>query len=513
MEGVTPACIAPSYLECGPGSWRLPYVCAKRHWADQEFCSIRESPRRYTRHSDLSWLKLKTLEVGTDPIENPSAKIVQFGLLADGTRTEPDQNLYLVLDHPGGPTAGYNYGRHFLFQGHENGGDLAYVTRINLDVKDPAHRVTLLTPEGADGFTHFNSIDGSTYDPFTKTLLFTQENGSAGGVIQIRSTWPPVATTLDGIFGKAGYEGVHPDDRGSILLIEDTGGVLVNVNPADSTSPKTAKQPNSFVYRFWPYNVTDLSKGGKLQALQVSIDHQPVIFNAGDSVGDTFSLQQLQLHTPGTSYPVRWVTIHDTAVDGTDSFDANAAAKAAGATPFKRPENMAFLPGGEFRTFFFCPTGDTDATAGNVAELAARGSWGSIFRVDLRASRNTGRISILVLGDADHASFDNLTFANSNTLLPTEDRGDLLHGQLNKLDSVWAFSVNGKKSAKRFIALGRDATSVAAGEDNEPTGLHVSNGSPLFFAQPGSPLNLIGARGFVTRQHGDNVVWEVVPRD
>jgi hypothetical protein len=73
--------------------------------------------------------------------------------------------------------------------------------------------------------------------------------------------------------------------------------------------------------------------------------------------------------------------------------------------------------------------------------------------------------------------------------------------------------VNGRQSARRFIALGRDATSEAAGEDNEPTGLHVSNGNPLSFGQPGSMLNLLGARGFVTRQHGDNVTWEFVKTD
>jgi len=457
--------------------------------------------------------KFRTLAVGVDPLENPSAKITHYGLLADGTRTEPDQNLYLVLQHATGPTPGYNYGHHFLFQGHENGGNLAYVTRINLDVRDPAHRITLLTPEGADGFTHFNSIDGSTYDPFTNTFLFTQEAGTGGGVFQVTNTWPPVVTTLDGILGKGGYEGIHPDDRGNLLIIEDAGGVSVNVNPADPTSPKTAKQPNSFVYRFLPYDRTNISTGGKLQALQVSINGQPVVFNAGDPVGDTFSANQLQLHTPGTSYPVKWVTIHDTAVDGTASFDANAAAKTAVATPFKRPENAAFLPGSGFRTFFFCPTGDTDATSGNAPVLAARGSWGSIFRVDLRENRNSGRISIFVLGDPAHASFDNLTFADTNTLMATEDRGDTLHAQLNTLDSVWTFSLNGRQSAKRFIALGRDATSQAAGEDNEPTGLHVSNGNPLSFGQPGSMLNLLGARGFVTRQHGDNVTWEFVKAD
>jgi hypothetical protein len=457
--------------------------------------------------------KLKTRAVGADPLENPSAKITQFGLLADGTRTEPDENLYLVLDHVQGPTPGYDYGHHFLFQGHENAGNMAYVTRINLDVKDPAHRITLLTPEGADGFTHLNSIDGSTYDPISHTLFFTQEAGAAGGVLQVSLTWPPVVTTLDGILGKAGYEGIHPDDHGNLLIIEDTGGTSVNVNPQDPASPKVARQPNSFVYRFLPDDPRDVTKGGKLQALQVSINHQPVIFHASDPVGDTFSTNQLLLHTPGTSYPVQWVTVHDTDVDGFDSFDANAAAKAALATPFKRPENAQFLPGSDYRTIFFDATGDTDADAGNVPALAARGSWGSIFRVDLRHDRNSGKISIFVLGDAAHASFDNLTFADFNTLLAAEDRGDRLHGQLNTLDSVWAFPVNGHQAAKRFVALGRDATSVATGEDNEPTGLHVSNGSPFPFAQPGSPLNLLFARGFLTRQHGDNVVWEIVKSD
>ena len=66
-----------------------------------------------------------------------------------------------------------------------------------------------------------------------------------------------------------------------------------------------------------------------------------------------------------------------------ESFDANAAAKTARATPFKRPENMKFLPGSNFLTFFFGPTGDTNADAGNVDSLAKRGAWGSIFRVDL----------------------------------------------------------------------------------------------------------------------------------
>lgn len=476
--------------------------------------------------------RLKVLAQGTDRLENPSGTITTFGYLNDfppqpveATKTEADENTYLVFDHnPGGPTPGYNYGRRFLFQGHENSGDMGYVTRINLDVTDPLHRITLLTPVGSNGKTGFNSTDGSTWNPFTKTLLFTQERGSSGGVIQITPDWPPKVTTLEGILGKGGYEGIHPDDRGNILIIEDAGGTSVNVDPNNSSSPKAARQPNSFVYRFVPNDKTDLTKGGKLQALQVSIDDQPITFHANDPVGDTFSTNQLKLHTKGSSWPVRWVTVHDTAVNGFDSFDANAAAKAAGATPFKRPENGQFLPGSGFKTFFFDPTGDTNSDSGNRPELAARGAWGSIFRVDLDDSRDQGKISLFVLGTAEQSSFDNLAFAGRNTLLAAEDRGDGLHKQLNRLDSIWAYDVDGTDTnARRFLALGRDRASeidaayADAGTpgfqndgDNEPTGLHISPGYVTPQNLLGKSANLSGARWFFTQQHGYNTVYEIL---
>ena len=258
-----------------------------------------------------SGFALQQIATGTDPLENPSGVITQYGYLNDfppqtveATKTEGDENLYLVFGrNPGGPTANYDYGRHFLYQGHENSSDKAYLTRINLDVTDPAHRITLLTPLGDDGLTHLNRIDGSTYDPFSRTLLFTSENGSSGGVIQLTTAWPPVQTNMDGILGKGGYEGIHPDDLGNVYIIEDVGGSKVNVNPADPTSPKAARQPNSFVYRFVPNNFKDLTAGGKLQALQASVDGSPVVFHASDASGDVFSDAQLKLHTLGTSYP------------------------------------------------------------------------------------------------------------------------------------------------------------------------------------------------------------------
>src|SRR5262249_129654 len=101
---------------------------------------------------------------GTDPIENPSGVITTFGKLANGTNTEPDQNTFVIFQRsPGGPSQSINYGHRFLYQGHENAGDLAFLTRINLDVPDPAHRITLLTPvDPATGLTRLNRIDGST---------------------------------------------------------------------------------------------------------------------------------------------------------------------------------------------------------------------------------------------------------------------------------------------------------------------------------------------------------------
>ncbi|PYV61838.1 MAG: hypothetical protein DMG95_11270, partial [Acidobacteria bacterium] len=242
---------------------------------------------------------LKTVITGHAALENPSGAITNFGFLSDGTLTEPDENAYLVFDsNPGGPEADFDYGRHFVFQGHENSGNLAYITRVNLDVTDPIHRVTLLTPpDPVTGLTNFNSIDGSTYDPFTNTLFFTQEAGSNGGVIQVTPTWPPKVTTLYGIIGRGGFEGIHPDDWGNLLIIEDSGGVTVNVNPADPTSPKVAKQPNSFVYRFLPKDPSDVSAGGKLQALRVWVEGEPVVFHSADPVSDVFSTTQLALHT------------------------------------------------------------------------------------------------------------------------------------------------------------------------------------------------------------------------
>jgi hypothetical protein len=155
-----------------------------------------------------------------------------------------------------------------------------------------------------------------------------------------------------------------------------------------------------------------------------------------------------------------------------------------------------------------------------VPALPGRGSWGSIFRVDFpgedqstgkaNAHSGSGKISIFVLGDQFHAGFDNLIFVDPKTLLAAEDRGDTLHEQLNMLDSVWAYDVRKPNSqGVRFIALGRDAQSEVAGEDNEPAGVFVSDGDATVGAMLGNPINFQDRRIFFTQQHGDNQLWEI----
>src|SRR6478735_7957431 len=78
-------------------------------------------------------------------------------------KTEPDKNTYLVLKNgQPGPDPNYDYGTHFLYQGHESGTP-GVITRVNLDA-DQAHRATLLATTPAD-------IDRSTWDPFAHRLL------------------------------------------------------------------------------------------------------------------------------------------------------------------------------------------------------------------------------------------------------------------------------------------------------------------------------------------------------
>src|SRR5205807_1318172 len=137
--------------------------------------------------------------------------------------------------------------------------------------------------------------------------------------------------------------------------------------------------------------------------------------------------------------------------------DANAAAKTAGATPFKRPENGQFRPGTDFTEFFFDETGDTNllTEAGNNF-----GGFGSVQKLTTFHNSNDGALQVFYLCDADHNGFDNTAFWTKDKVVFVQDAGDTYHTQGNQLDSAFLFDVrvdyaNGAQPV-RILAQGRD---------------------------------------------------------
>jgi hypothetical protein len=436
--------------------------------------------------------------------------------LVEATKTEPDKNTYLILRNLHGADGSYDYGKHFVYQGHENAaGGNGYITRINLDA-DGEHRVTLLASTDSNGGT-LPLIDGSTWNPFAQRLLFTSEgNGSStGGVWQATPDVPSTVKALLGVFGRGGFEGIQTDRAGNVWVVEDIGGSTV----------AGAKVPNSFIYRFVPKVRSDLTRGGKLQALQViKLDHSgPIVFNGTNALTSDVK----DLHTYGNVFDTKWVTVHDTDVDGTATFNANDFAKSKGATPFKRPENGQFRPGTDFREFYFDETGDTSSTTTAGSDF---GGFGSVLKLSQSdPSAMTGKLTLLFKGDLQHTGFDNVAFWDANHVVFVEDRGDGLHTQANALDSAWMFDVrknyaNTANQPVRILAQGRDAlatidsafsgmTGFQNDGDNEITGMHVSDGDAgiegLLGWKVPQPFEH-GWRVFYTQQHGENVTWEIL---
>jgi hypothetical protein len=443
------------------------------------------------------------------------------GHKVEATKTEPDKNTYLVLEHQKGADPSYNYGTHFLFQGHENGPDgHGKITRINLDA-DGAHRVTLMAEKDVNDQL-LPTIDGSTWYPFSGHLLFTTESGSNASVLQATLDVPSKLEDISGILGRGGYEGIQADHWGRLIIVEDVGGKTGTAFPH-------ARQPNSFVYRFVPNNPSDLKAGGKLQVLQVKSKAHAgaIVFNAADVDGDISSQDQKDLHTYGNVFQTTWITIHDTAVNGFAPYNANAAAKAAAGTPFKRPENGQFRPGSNFSEFIFDTTGDTNALTEAGSEF---GGFGAIFR--LQMAGDSGALSLFFRGDVAHTGLDNCGFWDQNRIVFVEDAGDGLHTQRNALDSAYLFDLNinygsPANHAIRVLAEGRDASAALDSQfsgtpgfqndgDNEITGWHQSDGDPgvngLLGAKIPTPFRG-GWRLFFTQQHGDNNTFEILRKD
>jgi hypothetical protein len=484
---------------------------------------------------------------GSAKLENPQGIVTNYGyendaptldnpLLAqmvptpasatEAIKTEPDKNTYLVFKQgmPGADPA-YDYGSHFLYQGHENaakdaaGNSLGLLTRINLDA-DAAHRVTLMATQDTGGHP-LATIDGSTWDPWAQRLILTTES-PAKPTYAATASFPSTVEDVSGALGRGGYEGVQNDSDGNVWIVEDIGGA--------AKAGTAAKVPNSFVYRYVPRHPGDLHNG-RLEALQVlNGSGQPITLESQSAL---MAPDQVLLHSYGNTLDTRWVVVHDTATDGTAPFNANSAGKAAHATPFKRPENGVFRPGSKFGEFDFTETGDTNATSPENGDPSdgsgGAGGWGSVQKLLQRdPSADTGKLRLLYRSAAATSSFDNLAFLSRSSLGLVQDAGDTLHGQLDALDSGFALDAgadfsNPANKPARWLAEGRDASATIDAAnggfgkndgDNEITGLHVSDGDPGTNGILGAKTPDVfkgGWRWFYTQQHGDNPTYEIVP--
>ncbi len=233
---------------------------------------------------------------------------------------------------------------------------------------------------------------------------------------------------------------------------------------------------------------------------------------------------------PVTAANTRWIDLVTTDASTVTDPDDNALAKAAHATPFKRPENGLFRPGSHFEQFYFDETGDTN----NQTTAGQTGGFGGIFRLKQDPTSRDGSISLFYLGDETHSAFDNTAWLSDTQVAFVEDAGDTLHGQRNALDSGWLFDAtanyaNSSAKPTRFLAQGRDASATLDSSisslytspgfyndgDNEITGTTVSDGDPgkdgVLGARIPKPFRGEGKwRAFYTQQHGDNVTYELI---
>ena len=222
---------------------------------------------------DVAWAQ------GSNPVENPSNGVVAYGY-DDGTflpvpsgadasagppsvtiardpveaqKTEPDKNTYLV-SRTGrrAPTRTTTTARTSSSRATRRARP-ATSPAINLDA-DAAAPGDAAGDEGRATATTSPTIDGSTWDPWAQTLLFTAESRTPhGGVWQATLDYPSTVDDISGSLGRGGYEGIQNDTAA-------TSGSS-RTSAARRIAGTNAKRPNSFVYRFVPKDTVRPDEG------------------------------------------------------------------------------------------------------------------------------------------------------------------------------------------------------------------------------------------------------------
>ena len=153
-------------------------------------------------------------------------------LTAEAQKTEPDKNTYLVLSGQKGADPAFDYGTHFVYQGHE-AGTPGYITRINLDA-DRDHRVTLMATKDDNGGrpARLRRLDLGPVRPDAPVHRRAQRAGRR----RVAKTLEPGTPAVDlrGMLGSSSYEGIQNDSAGNVWIVEDSGGTTVGARaPAE----------------------------------------------------------------------------------------------------------------------------------------------------------------------------------------------------------------------------------------------------------------------------------------
>ena len=316
-------------------------------------------------------------------LENPESPAKYYGYNDDGPnlvplpgsnveaqKTEPDKNTYLVLHGQKGADPNYDYGTHFLFQGHETGPSRqGYITRINLDA-DVAHRVTLHGHHATSTATPLPTFDGSTWYPFAQRLLFTAENGNAGGVWQAtarraRRRWRTSRASSAAAATRASRPTRSATSGSSRTSV--ARAARANTRPSSPTASSTAS------FRTTRH---DLTAGGKLQVLQVkSLAARPAHrLPRADADADITSQDVHDLHTYGKTFDDS-LDHHPRHRDRRhDAVRRQRAGQGGGRHALQASrERRCSARAPSFREFFFTETGDTNAlTAGRLGRRRLR---------------------------------------------------------------------------------------------------------------------------------------------
>jgi len=422
------------------GSRRRASIARARSKLDASFargghCEY-QSSRRCVRRSVLS-VELAEVAVaqGSTPLENPASVVLadgstvvidHYGTMGPGPmvpltgnveaqRTEPDKNTYLVLRDQTGPDPTYDYGTHFVFQGHEVGLQGGALTRINLDADGP-HRVTLWAATLADG----SPIAGTTdrRGILCAPLVFTTENRAPERTehLTFPRSWRTFRDPRRGV-----YEGVQNDamQRVDRRGVGGKAGVVKHARQA----------ADSFVYRFVPKKVGSRERG-RLEALQVTSleTGMPIAFHDGQATPTSSRL------TPRTF--VLRQGLQDQV--GHHPMTPRSTARLRSAPTWRprlckqrlqRPENGQFRPGVRDVEFFFDETGDTTLT---TEAGSAFGGFGAIFKLSLRHASSTKASFRSSSWVTRSHGLDNCAFWNKDFVAFVEDAGDGLHASATR---------------------------------------------------------------------------------